>query len=137
MRQFFTPVLAVALLGLASCQKDASTTPSAALEGTWQLTGRQCYCPAGPVPDEKLVFSGQQVVYYKNGQVVRTGEYAITTAASACLGGSGTPAPALRITYPPSNIGPTVPQYILAGNTLTLDYGGPCDAPVDTYVRLQ
>ena len=50
---------------------------------------------------------------------------------------SSVPAPALRFTYPPSNAGPTVAQYTLAGNTLTLDYGGPCDAPVDTYERLQ
>jgi hypothetical protein len=76
------------------------------------------------------------VVFYKNGLVERAGQYTVTTAPSACLGANSTVAPALRITYSTGNTPPRVPQYTLVGNTLTLDYGGPCDAPVDTYQRL-
>ena len=77
------------------------------------------------------------MTFYKDGQVARTGEYTVTMAASACRGYHGTTAPALHFTFPAGSAGFSEPQYTFTGNTLTLDYGGPCDAPVDTYQRLQ
>lgn len=142
MYQSFRPLLMAALLSLSvstACQKvpvEPDNQAETTLVGRWHLTGRQCYCPASPTPNEQVTFGGRQVIFYKNGQVARTGEYTVTVAASACLSGSGTTAPALHFTFSAGGAGLNEPQFTLTGNTLTLDYGGPCDAPVDTYQRL-
>jgi len=114
------------MLAIAGCKSTEAPAPGSGLEGT---------CPAGPTPNELVAFGGRQVTFYKDGQVTRTGEYTVTTAASACLGGNGTTVPALHFTFPAGGAGFSEPQFTLSGNTLTLDYGGPCDAPVDTYER--
>ncbi|MCI1186452.1 hypothetical protein MON38_03420 [Hymenobacter sp. DH14] len=136
MRQFLTPVLAVALLGMASCQK--KTAPAPSLEGTWRLTNRQCECAPTPLPDETVTFTPTQFTFYGGSRALRLGQYLLTTAAVRCFN-NGTTAPTLQFTYSAasSSLGPATVQYNLDGNTLTLDYGGPCDAPVDTYERLQ
>jgi hypothetical protein len=132
------PFLACALLSLGSCQQKESAAPSLGLEGTWRLSHRQCYCTPAPLPDETLTFSSNQFAFYNGNRTTRSGDYASGPAPAPCRR-DGTTAPALLFTYSFSTANtPTPPsvQYRLAGDTLTLDYGGPCDAPVDTYQRL-
>ena len=136
MRQSLIPVLASVLLTLASCQKEVFTPAEYGLEGVWQLSHRQCFCASAPLPNERVVFAANRFAFYKDNQLGQQGEFLITTAASSCFP-SGATAPALRFTFPPTRMADREVQYRLDGNTLTLDYGGPCDAPVDTYVRLQ
>ena len=137
MQKAFLHLAGLMLLAINGCESKESPAPDSGLEGTWQLANRQCYCPPGPTPNEQVVFGGRQVSFYENGRVARTGEYVVTMAASACLGGNGTTAPALQFTFASGSAGAGQPLYTLSGNTLTLDYGGPCDAPVDTYQRVQ
>ena len=134
-----TSVFLVSLLMLAftGCKSTETPAPGSGIEGTWQLTSRQCYCSPGFTPNEQVMFGGRQMTFYENGRVARTGEFALTMATSACLGGNGSPAPALRFSFTAGGAGSSEPLYTLSGNTLTLDYGGPCDAPVDIYQRVQ
>ena len=137
MRHSLISVLAFALLSLVSCKKEASP-PTPALEGTWRLTSRQCYCTPAPVPDETVTFTATRFTFYRGNRGMRLGGYTLGNAVVPCLN-NGTTGPALHLTYSPASTspGPATIQYRLDGNTLTLDYGGPCDAPVDTYERLR
>ncbi|WP_345238470.1 hypothetical protein [Hymenobacter saemangeumensis] len=57
-------------------------------------------------------------------------------SSSACGGRSA--GPGLQLTYiSGSNRSTQDAAYKLSGNRLVLDYGGPCDAPVDTYERVR
>lgn len=134
---FHRLLLASTLLGLASCQKEATTPASTTLDGTWRLTNRQCYCAPARVPDETVTFTTTRFTFYSGNRGMRLGDYTLGTAAVPCLN-NGTTGPALQLTYLNATAVPGPPpiQYRLDGNTLTLDYGGPCDAPVDTYERL-
>ena len=139
MAQSFHCLLAAAtLLSLVSCQKESATTPSAALEGTWRLTSRQYYCTPTPVPNEPVALTATKLAFYRGNRAVQHGDYTLGTAAVPCFS-NGTTVTALHLTYSTSSASPGLSgiQYRLAGNTLTLDYGGPCDAPVDMYVRLR
>ena len=138
MRQLINTVGALALLGLLSCQKEKAATPSPNLEGTWRLTNRQCYCAPAPVPDETITFTTTRFTFFRGNRGLRLGSYALGTAAVPCLN-NGTTGPALLLTDADATTipGPPTIQYRLDGNSLILDYGGPCDAPVDTYERLQ
>ena len=138
MRLSLLPTLASALLSLFSCQKETSTNPSPNIEGVWRLTNRQCECVPAPLPDETVTFTATQFTFFNGNRAMQLGEYTLATAAVPCLN-NGTTGPALHLTYSPASTspGPATIQYRLDGNTLTLDYGGPCDAPVDTYERLR
>ena len=135
-----TPVLSISLLVLAfvGCKSTETPTPGSGLEGTWRLISRQCYCTPTPVPDETVTLTATQFAFYSGNRALRLGNYTLATAAVPCLN-NGTTGPALQLTYSTASTspGPATIQYHLDGNTLTLDYGGPCDAPVDTYERLQ
>ena len=135
MRQLINSVGALALLSLLSCQKEKAT-PS--LEGTWRLINRQCYCAPAPVPDETVTFTATRFTFFRGNRGMRLGDYALGTAAVPCFT-NGTRGPALLLTDSNATTisGPPTVQYHFNGNTLVLDYGGPCDAPVDTYERLQ
>lgn len=127
---------AATLLSLISCQKEAPS-PAPVLEGTWRLTNRQCYCVPAPLPDETVTFTATRFTFYSGNRGMRHGDYTLSTAAVPCLN-NGLVGPALHLTYSTASTspGPATIQYHRNGNTLTLDYGGPCDAPVDTYERL-
>ena len=138
MAHYFQRLLTAAtFLGLVSCQKEAAGPASTTLEGAWRLTRRQCYCPSAPEPDETITFTATRFAFYRGNRALRFGDYTFITAAVPCFN-NGTTGPALHLTYSTSanSLGSDSVQYRLDGNTLTLDYGGPCDAPVDTYERL-
>jgi hypothetical protein len=129
------------IAALGSCKSTDAPTPNPSLEGTWRLTHRQCYCIPEPLPDETVTFTSDRFTFYKGNRATRLGRHSFTTASPLCLI-KGAPVPVLRLTterqFPDStaNAYSTNAQYRLDGDTLTLDYGGPCDAPVDTYERL-
>jgi hypothetical protein len=123
----------VVSLGLASCSTDNDASPNQqGLVGKWRLVDRQCYCPRGPLPEETVNFTATNFWVFKNNQPVSNGTYSAATV-TAC--GLPTPAPGLRLAD--SVLGPRDVIIILHGDSLVLNYGGPCDAPVDTYVRMQ
>ena len=133
-----TPVLFASLLVLAlpGCKSKETPAPDGGLDGTWRLTNRQCDCPMiMALPNETLTLTDNTFAFISNGQVGLRGSYAQVSASPRCIV-TGGPAPTLRMSSPTWNMRLTEVQYTLAGNTLTLDYGGPCDAPVDTYRRL-
>lgn len=119
------------------CKSRETPAPASGLVGAWRLTSRQCYCAPTPVPNETITFTATQFVFYNSSRAMSSGDYSLTTAPVPCIS-NGSVAPALHFTYAvPNNLAPAAIQYRLDGNKLTLDYGGPCDAPVDTYERLQ
>ena len=126
------PVLVAALLALAGCQKDKAPSPQGGgLIGTWQLTGHQCYCIPTPLPNEQVRFDAATFTFLRDGHKTLSGTYSATVAAASC---GGTAGPGLR--FQPDSAATRVALFTLDGDTLTLDYGGPCDAPVDTYQRI-
>ena len=135
----FTTSLGFALLtacGLVACKK-ASTEPqpneTAPLVGRWKLVNRQCFCPSALTPDEIVTFTAQGFAFYRNGRFVSDGTYADATAT---LCGGPVPTPVLRFTYATLRLMPLNAVATVRTNTLVLDYGGACDAPIDTYQRL-
>ena len=139
MKFLLAPVpllVCAAVLSLTSCEKSTSASPAnTGIVGRWQLTNRQCYCPRGPVPNEMVVFTATTFSFSKNLQPAASGTYLVAPIASMC-GGSGS-VPGLRFTVTSGNLFAQGASYTVSGNTLVLDYGGPCDAPVDTYTRLE
>ena len=128
-----TPVLLAGLLALTACQKDPSPQPDLSdLTGTWQLTKHQCYCAPAPLANEQVIFTSSSFTFLRDGLPVSSGTYSFTASANLCGGGPAGPALHLQ---PHSGID-RVTRYTFSANTLTLDYGGPCDAPVDTYERV-
>ncbi|MDB5234575.1 MAG: hypothetical protein JWR44_1568 [Hymenobacter sp.] len=131
-------LLLAAALGVAGCKNNddnAAAPTSNDIVGHWKLVSRQCYCPRGPVPDETVGFTATQFSFYKAGVLSSSGSYSYGSVTSFCSGGTGS-APGLRFTYANGTQGPQSAIFTVTGNTLVLDYGGPCDAPVDTYERL-
>ncbi len=131
-RKFLLPVvLSGLLLPLVSCQKDSSSKPdSTSLSGTWQLTNRQCYCLLPGLPNEQMRFDATSFALLKDGRKTLNGTYSATVPAAVCGRSAG---PAIR--FQPDSTAAHVAQFTLSGNTLTLDYGSPCDGPLDTYER--
>ena len=123
----------VAGLGLASCTSNDEATPHhEGLPGSWRLVHRQCYCIPGPLPNEMATFSATNFSFFKNNQLVSSGTY---SAASVTACGIPTPAPGLR--FVDAALGTHDAILTLRGDSLVLNYGGPCDAPVDTYLRVK
>jgi hypothetical protein len=129
LRSFLLVLLSVGLL--QGCKKD-SDTPTG-LAGTWKLTDRQCFCPRTPMPNETVVFTNTEFTFYREGQRTVYGTYSYGTG-SIC--GVGTATPVLRFAYANPNSTLQAATSTVTGNTLVLDYGGPCDAPVNTYKRV-
>ncbi|WP_460550950.1 hypothetical protein [Hymenobacter daeguensis] len=135
MKRLFLPsLLAAAGISLASCSKDHSAPSGEGLVGTWKLVDRQCYCVPAPTPHETAVFTPTAFAFTANGQLKSSGTYAPATVSVCGMAGSG---PGLRLSSNQPNVGSPEVQYTLTGNRLILDYGGPCDAPRDTYERVQ
>jgi hypothetical protein len=123
----------VAVVGLASCSPDDEATPyHEGLVGSWRLVHRQCYCIPGPPPNETATFTATDYTFLKNSQPVSSGSY---SAVSATVCGIPTPAPGLR--FVDATLGTRDAIIALRGDSLVLNYGGPCDAPVDTYLRVK
>lgn len=118
---------------LAGCSKDASKPTSKDLVGTWKLVDRQCYCVPAPTPDETVVFTAATFTFFANGQLKSTGNY---MPAKVTVCGVSTPSPGLRFSSTQPATGSPEVQYTITGDRLILDYGGPCDAPRDTYERI-
>jgi hypothetical protein len=143
---FQLPVLLLVASALAGCNKEAAVglaapeqkaSVAAGLEGTWRLTERQCFCqPGQKVPNEVVTFTATTFAFSKNNSPISSGTYSRADSASMC--GQVAKTPALRFVY---TAGPGSalrnPSINLAGDTLTMDYGIACDAPRETYVRLQ
>ena len=132
-RKFLLPVvLSGLLLPLASCQKENGPKPDrASLSGTWQLTNRRCYCALPGLPNEQVRFDATSFALLKDGKPTLSGTYTTTVATTFC---NALPAgPAIR--FQPDSTAARVAQFTLSGTTLTLDYGSPCDGPLDTYER--
>ena len=137
MKQTFYAVFLLASLG--ACRDDDTTpaTNPAALVGRWRLSARQCYCPAGPVPDEVLTFEASGgFQFFRNGQLANQGAY-FTSLGEVC---SGAPRqPLLRFAGVSSNSNNLLAggSYSLRGNTLVIDQGTYClpDVAVSTYER--
>lgn len=124
-------VLSGLLLPLASCQKENVPKPDrASLTGTWQLTNRRCYCVLPGLPNEQVHFDATSFALLKDGRKTLSGTYSATVPAAVCGRSAG---PAIR--FQPDSTAARVAQFTLSGNTLTLDYGSPCDGPLDTYER--
>ena len=138
MKRFarFIPLfLFTSAFGLASCKKDsAAELPATGLAGRWQLISHQCYCAPAPLPNEVIEFSGNNFLFFENNRLGAAGPYTDNATATIC----GTKAPAAALSFAPTTgvWQRGTPVFTLSGNTLRLDYGGPCDAPVDTYERM-
>jgi len=122
-----------AALGLVSCSPDDEATPNhEGLAGNWRLVHRQCYCPSGPPPNESATFTATSFSFFKNNMPFSSGTYS-ATAVTTC--GIPTTTPGVRL-VDAANGGTRDAIITLRGDSLVLNYGGPCDAPVDTYQRL-
>lgn len=121
-------------LSLTSCKKDSDLANAATgLAGRWQLTSRQCFCASTPLPNESIVFNDATASFYKDGQLIGSYTYAITTGFLC-----GTASQTAGITLLPTGIShgnPSFAGFTVSATSLTLDYGSPCDAPRDTYQR--
>ena len=123
------PKLLVAL-ALTGCAK--SSGPKLSLIGSWKLVDRQCRgCPTS-TPDETITFTATGFTFYENGHFVADGTYADMTAS---LCGGPTTTPVVRFTYRSLKLRPFNAAAATLANTLMLDYGGECDAPIDIYRR--
>ena len=129
LRSFRLVLLSVGLL--QGCKKD-SDSPTG-LAGTWKLTDRQCFCPRLPLPNEMVVFTNTKFTFYREGQRTVYGNYSYGTGRTC--GGSAL-VPVIHLAYVNANSVPQDVVVTVTGNTLVLDYGGPCDAPVNTYQRV-
>lgn len=134
-----------AIGGLTGCEKAPTVQPSSTgptsedptgegLVGTWRLTGRRCFCPRTPVPNESVTFTATEALFYQNNQLLYRASYDYTTGGLCGVPGSNS---LLRISYtvPSQPATNRLASATLNGNMLVLDYGSPCDAPVDTYTR--
>ena len=122
---------------LSGCRHDRdSPAPADELVGTWHLTARTCYCPAGPLPDETLVFDvNRHFQLFRAGKLAYEGTYA-TGQGPVCAGApsqglltlSGAVA---TVVFQPSG------AYTLKDSILIIDQGSYCipDATIGTYQR--
>lgn len=125
-------LLAIAAASLAGCKKDsdAATCPDTVV-GSWKLVSRQCFCVPAAMPQETLVLqTSGRFIFYRDGQPTSSGTYMLGTTASSCGSTASKPGIYFDAGARPAGVG-----YSLTNCKLILDYGGPCDAPVDTYER--
>jgi hypothetical protein len=126
-------LLLVFTAAATACKKDSDSATS--LDGQWRLTERQCYCPRTAVPDETVTFQGSSFAFYQNNRLVRRGTFSHVNTADLC--GITSQVPALRFVLDEATPTTQTVGVHLDGNTLVLDYGSPCDAPRDTYQRME
>ncbi|WP_201986565.1 lipocalin family protein [Hymenobacter rubidus] len=136
MRHLLPVVLLLTATSFSGCQKESE--PEALLPtglvGTWRLVQHQCYCFPASLPNVQVTFTNSDFTFVENNQLKSTGTYTYSTTTTC--GGNG-PLPAIALAYATVNMTPQAVAYTLNGNQLVLDYGGPCDAPVDTYERVE
>ena len=137
MKRFAYLLLVTA--SLSSCKKDTDPAADSGLIGTWRLVNRQCYCALISLPIENLTFNASTYAFSRStpnpsSLLFTNGTY---QAAAVSLCGLPTPGAGLRLTDANANIGPRDVRFTIQADTLVLDYGSPCDAPLDTYVRTQ
>lgn len=133
MKQSFYALVLLAALG--ACRDRAVTPDPTGLVGRWQLVARQCYCPAGPVPDEAITFDANRGFrFFRDGKQVNEGTYD-TSVGSVCSGAPSQPLLTFSGLSSSSSIGPGSGSYTLQGKTLVIDQGTHClaDVPVSTY----
>ena len=133
-------ILALLLGGLVSfgsCEKDQDpqVVTGTGLPGTWQLISRQCYCSPTPLPKETVTFTDSTYRFAGSNRTLFVSGFYTRAAVKTC--GLPTPEPGLHLANAVANIAPSQVQAILQGDKLVLDYGSPCDAPRDTYVRVR
>ncbi|GAB2863893.1 hypothetical protein [Hymenobacter ruber] len=123
----------------SSCKKDTDPQADTGLIGTWRLVSRQCYCAPTPLPNETLTLTATTFAFNRVGPQPGAGPYTNGSYQPAAVALCGLPntSAGIRLTDAVANIGPRDVQYTLQADTLNLDYGSPCDAPRDTYVRVQ
>ncbi|MFC7669967.1 hypothetical protein ACFQT0_23325 [Hymenobacter humi] len=80
-----------------------------------------------------VVFTNTEFTFYREGQRTVYGNYTYGTG-SIC--GISTSVPVIRFAYVNANSTLQAAKATVTGNTLVLDYGGPCDAPINTYKRV-
>ncbi len=133
MKHFLRPflLLLVSTSMLAGCKKE--TGPSTGLTGTWKLTNRECFCVPVPLADETLTFTDTEFSFYKENRQTVYGNYSF---APGKICGVSTPTPLLYLAYVNATSVPGGVVVTVTGNTLVLDYGIACDAPRETYKRL-
>lgn len=136
MQRLFVLFSLLLALVFTGCKKTTASPegPSSGLVGTWRLTERQCFCPGGPVPNETVKFTTTTFEFYQGNSLVSSGTYREIATASLC--GRSSSVPGLDLVFSNPSQTPRNPAMRLDGNKLILDYGGPCDALVNTYQRL-
>ncbi|MDB5267831.1 MAG: hypothetical protein JWP58_871 [Hymenobacter sp.] len=138
--RFATPTLLLLVsASLSSCKKDAAPQANSSLIGTWRLVSRQCYCAPTPLPNETLTFTATTFMFNRFApqpgyELFMSGTYQPVAVTLCSL---PTASAGLRLSDAVANIGPRDVQFTIQADTLKLDYGSPCDAPRDTYVREQ
>ncbi|MGY3089575.1 hypothetical protein ACVWYF_002623 [Hymenobacter sp. UYAg731] len=135
----FALLLLMTSAGFSSCKKDTDPQADANLIGTWRLVNRQCYCAFLSLPNETLTFTATTFAF---SRVAPQPGYGLFTGgtyqpATVALCGRPTAGAGLRFADAVANVGTCDAQFTIQGDTLVLDYGSPCDAPLDTYVRAQ
>ncbi|GAB3869510.1 hypothetical protein GCM10028824_16610 [Hymenobacter segetis] len=139
MRFATSLLLLLVSASFSSCKKDSEPRADSGLIGTWRLVNRQCYCAPTPLPNETLTFTATTFTFSRFAP--QPAPYPFTNGtyqpAAVTLCGLPNPGAGLRLTDAVANIGPRDVQFTIQADTLVLDYGSPCDAPRDTYVRAQ
>lgn len=128
----FLPMILLVGLGLTGCKKDSDASPTPI--GNWKLISRQCFCTPASVLNQTASFSKSTFAFYRNGQLTAQGSYG--AGKGQICGGTDIPVTKFRYDSPAPSILTDV-IITVTGNTLRLDYGGACDAPLEIYERLQ
>jgi hypothetical protein len=86
------------------------------------------------VPNETATFTNSEFTFHKAGQPPVSGTYVFTEGRTC---GGSPQIPVARLTYANRSNNPLTDVVVtVAGNTLVLDYGIACDAPRETYKRI-
>ncbi len=123
-------------ISLSGCRHDSDSPGPDTLVGSWHLTNRMCYCPAGPPPDETLVFDANpHFQLFRAGKLAYEGVYA-TSQGAVCAGAPSQSLLTLNGAVAAVILSPSG-AYTLQNSTLVIDQGSYClaDAVVSTYQR--
>ncbi|QKG56941.1 hypothetical protein GKZ68_10055 [Hymenobacter sp. BRD128] len=122
---------------LGGCKHDADSPgpDPGTLAGSWRLTDRQCYCPAGqPLPDEQITFDASgHFQLFRGGALATVGSYAFSQGMPC--GGSSTNATQITLTAATPNVYVPHGAYTQQNNTLVIDQCSVADGPKYTYTR--
>lgn len=149
LNRLFLGLFPLALTTVVGCTKEDATPQEEILScpgpdelpgsirnlvGTWKLTRLECFCVPG-LPNKMVTFTDTTFSFYQNDSLTYSGTY---TPATAITCGLPATEPGLRFTYRPNKWGAlTDAVFSVNRDTLVLDFGLPCDAPRETYERIQ